>query len=146
MAHRDDDEDDQRGLSEIARAILNNGADYVDARVELARLEAEEAGEHFRGLSVRLGIGAFTATAGYTLCLVAGIALVGRHYFDGAWEIPAIIAGGLHLIIAALFLIGARRQAGLSSDLFGSTRRELIKDQLWLKQKSPRTKDEDARS
>ena len=146
MAHAADEEDDRRGLSEIARAILDHGADYIDARVELARLETEEASQHFQGLSVRLGIGAFTAIAGYTACLIAGIALLGRHQFGGNWEIPALIAGVLHLIIGALFLVGARRQAGLTSELFGTTRRELIKDQLWLKQNSPHSKKEDARN
>ena len=146
MAHAADEDEDRRGLSEIARAILDHGADYIDARVELARLETEEAGEHFQGLSIRLGIGAFAAIAGYTSCLIAAIALLGRHQFDGNWAIPAFIAGVLHLIIGALFLVGAKRQAGLTSELFGSTRRELIKDQLWLKQNSPHSKNEDARN
>ena len=138
------DEDDRRGLSEIARSILDHGSEYVDARLELAQLEAEEAGDHFRGLSIRLSIGAFAAIAGYTMCLIAGIALLARHQFDGRWEILALVAGGIHLIIGALFLAGARRQANQSSELFGTTRRELIKDQLWLKQKSHASNAADA--
>jgi uncharacterized membrane protein YqjE len=135
MANRDDD--DGRGLKDLARSILDHGADYAEARVELAKLETDEAAAHVRGLSVRLGIGAFAATSGYTITVFAGIGMLARHQFSGRWEIPALIAGAVHLLIGGLFLLGARRQARLTSNLFSSTRREFTKDQQWLKQKSP---------
>ena len=138
-----DDNDDHRGLRDITRSILDHGSDYAEARLELAKLETEEAGEHLRGLSLRLGIGSFAAVAGYTICLVSGIALLGRSLFKGHWEILALIVGGIHLLIGGLFLIGARRQARLTSDLYSSTRRELAKDQEWLKQRSQPPEDED---
>ena len=136
MANDEDHSDPTRGIREIARSIVDHGSDYAEARLELAKLEAGEAGDLLRGVSVRLGIGIFASIAGYTTCLVAAIALIGHHHFGGRWEIPALIAGGLHLFVGALFLLGARRQAKLTGNLFGSTRRELTKDQLWLKQKS----------
>ena len=141
---KDDDEDDRRGLSDIAHSLLGHGSEYIDARLELARLETDEAAEHFRGLSIRLGVGVFAAITGYTMCLLAGIALLAQHLSNGDWALLAIVAGGLHLTVGALFLAGARRQARLSSELFGTTRRELIKDQLWLKQKSQASRDADA--
>lgn len=143
-ANDDDHDDPSRGIRDLARSILDHGVDYTEARIELAQLEAEEAREHLRGLSLRLAIGGFAATAGYTICLVVSIALLGRHRFDGHWEIPALIAGGSHLFLGAVFLLGARRQAKLSRNLFSSTRRELTKDQLWLKQKSKPADPEDA--
>jgi len=134
----------RRGVRAIARSILDHGANYVEARIELARLEADEAGVHLRGLSVRLAIGASAALAGYTVCLVAAISLLGRDLFGGRWEFAALIAGGLHLFVAAIFLLGARHRAKLAGDLFSSTRRELTKDQLWLKQTSNPADPEDA--
>ena len=144
MANDEDHSDRARGIREIARSIVDHGSDYAEARLELAKLEAGEAGDLLRGVSIRLGIGIFTATAGYTACLVGSIALIGHHYFESRWEIPALIAGGIHLFVAALFLLGARRQANLAGNLFSSTRRELSKDQLWLKQKSNPAPREDA--
>ena len=132
MAHDDEHDDASRGMRDIARSFLDHGGDYVEARLELARLEADEASEHLVGLSTRLAVGLFAAISGYTACLIAGIALL----FGDRWEIPALVAAALHLFVGGLFLIGARRQAKLSKNLFASTRRELQKDQQWLKQKS----------
>ncbi len=134
--HDDHDASDRRGLSELARSILDHGSDYAEARLELAKVEAEEAADHLRRISVRLGIGAFAGISGYTIAVIGGIALIGNHLLGGRWELAALAVGLLHLIIGGLFLLGARHQAKQSSELFSSTRRELTKDQQWLKQKS----------
>jgi uncharacterized membrane protein YqjE len=144
MADENDNEHCNRSFPDVARSILDHGINYTEARIELAKLEADEAADHLRSLSKRLGFGAFAATTGYAICLSAGIALVARHQAGGHWEIPALIVGGLHLAVGALFLVGARRQAKLSADLFHSTRNELIKDQLWLKKPPPADSPADA--
>jgi hypothetical protein len=111
MASHDDDEHEnegRRGLSSLARSILDHGADYIGARVDLARLEVDEAGEHVRGLTARFGVGTFATSAGYGICVIAGIALLAKNYFDGNWELIALAVGLLHLITGGLFLLGAR--------------------------------------
>ena len=103
--HDDHDADDLRGLSELARSILDHGADYAEARIELARLESEEAVDHLRGTGLRLGIGSFAASAGYAIVVVSFLALIGRKFFGGSWELAAIVIGALHLVVGALFFM-----------------------------------------
>ena len=140
------DDHDRRGLTELARSILDHGSDYAEARLELAKLEAEDAGEHIRGVATRLGIGAFFAIAGYCALLLGGIGLLAKHLLDGNWELPAVIAGAVHLFLGTLFLLGAKRQIRNSGNLFNSTKLELNKDLQWLKQKTSPEQDDHAPS
>ena len=142
----DPDPESRRGITDIARAILDHGTDYAEARIALAKFEAEEAGQHVRGISVQLGIGGFLAIAGYCILLTGGIALLAKHQLDGNWELPAIIVGVVHLIIGGLLLLAAKGKIGRSDTLFSSTRREFTKDKQWLKQKTTPQSDDPAQS
>jgi len=134
--------DHRRGFRDLGGSVIDHGVDYIEARLELAKLEAEEACSHVKAASVRFGIGAFAFTVGYAIFVVAGIGFISAGMEIG-WQIPALIIGALHLIFGALFLLGARRQAKLASDLFPSTRRELIKDQQWLRRQNSQPESND---
>lgn len=111
---------------------------YLLARGELLAIEAREATR----VAGRKGTLAFLlATAvffGYALLLVAAVALVGQwlggilpgSWSHFGWQTAAVLAGLLHLAMAALCYRALRQSP--REPLFEVTRSEFQKDRQWL--------------
>ena len=111
--------------------------EHIRARGELLAIEAREASETLakRG---SLAVAAIAVLGiGYSLILVACVALLGRWIdslssnFSGmGWQLSAIAAGLLHVILSLGMFRKLKRYKNLS--LFEFTRAEFTKDGEWI--------------
>jgi uncharacterized membrane protein YqjE len=121
--------DETRSLFQRFAALRSTLALHLDARIQLLKLEAEEAS---RLLATRAGIliaALFALGFGYLLLLAGGVALLARGLNRPWWEV-SLCAGVLHFGLGlALILLGRRP---LTDKLFLDSRKELAKDRQWL--------------
>jgi uncharacterized membrane protein YqjE len=117
----------------LAHAIgwFSAALQYAKARIELAVVEAKEAGAHYGFAAGMFAGAAILSLFGYLFLMLAavfGLALLFDH--ERAW-IP--VMGGmalLHLGGAAALVMLARKR--LRTGPFARTKEELTKDKLWL--------------
>jgi uncharacterized membrane protein YqjE len=106
---------------------------YLKARLELAFIEAKEAGAHY-------GIAAGLFAAAGVLALFGYLFLMGALIFgagllfenEHAWIAVMGSVALLHLAAAGLLVLMARQR--LKTGPFAMTKEEFKKDRLWLKQ------------
>lgn len=106
-------------------------SEFLRARLELIRFEANAAG---RQLGARIGFVALIAGGGFfawCLLLAGLIGWISAVQPDWPWHYSALIAAGLHLLLALLALRGLTRPGPAT---FPLTRSELAKDREWLNQ------------
>jgi uncharacterized membrane protein YqjE len=113
-------------------------AEFVSTRVELIRLESQEAAKVAKkrtSLTITLAIIASTAW----LSFIAGIIGLTDQYSSITWWMAALAAAALHAIIAGI-LISKLKQP--TPPLFTVTRSEFQKDRLWMQHlKTPKSND-----
>jgi uncharacterized membrane protein YqjE len=127
------------GLLHNLVSLVNSLAGFLEARIALFTKESKIALVHVLVLVACLATAAFLAVFGY-IFLVAS-AIVGlAHAFHISWVKIALIAAGLHFVLAFVCVMIARSR--MHKSMFEMTGAELKKDREWLKnldKKSPST-------
>ena len=122
-----------RGIREAAKDAVDSGLDYARARGALLKLEADEARERIRSISVAGAIGAFLSIVGYTLAVYLGTRLASREWFADRWQLALAAVAGFHLLLGIVFLLVARARAR-RSNLFQSSILQMERDRVWLQE------------
>ena len=118
------------GLLNNLVSLLNSVAGFLEARLALVSKESKTALVHVLVLVGCLAAAAFLAVFGY-IFLVAS-AIVGlAHAFHISWVKMALLAAGLHFVLAFVCVMIARSR--MNKSMFEMTGAELKKDREWLK-------------
>jgi uncharacterized membrane protein YqjE len=118
------------GLLNNLVSLLNSVAGFLEARLALVGKESKTALVHVLVLVACLAAAAFLAVFGY-IFLVAS-AIVGlAHALHISWVKMALLAAGLHFVLAFVFVMVARSR--MNKSMFEMTSAELKKDREWLK-------------
>ena len=118
------------GLLNNLVSLLNSVAGFLEARLALVSKESKTALVHVLVLVGCLAAAAFLAVFGY-IFLVAS-AIVGlAHAFHISWVKMALMAAGLHFVLAFVCVMIARSR--MNKSMFEMTAVELKKDREWLK-------------
>ena len=118
------------GLLHNLVALLNSVAGFLESRIALFAKESKTALVHVLVLVACLAGAAFLAVFGY-IFLVAS-AIVGlAHALHISWVKMALLAAGLHFILAFVCVMIARSR--MHKSMFEMTGVELKKDREWLK-------------
>ena len=118
------------GLLHNLVSLLNSLAGFLESRVALFAKESKTALVHVLVLVGCLAAAAFLAVFGY-IFLVAS-AIVGlAHAFHISWVKMALMAAGLHFVLAFVCVMIARSR--MHKSMFEMTGVELKKDREWLK-------------
>jgi len=118
------------GLLNNLVSLLNSVAGFLEARIALFSKESKTALVHILVLVGCLAAAAFLAVFGY-IFLVAS-AIVGlAHAFHISWVKMALLAAGLHFVLAFVCVMIARSR--MNKSMFEMTAVELKKDREWLK-------------
>ncbi len=125
---------DRRGIRDAAKAALDSGIDYARARGELAKIEAAEAGQKLRGISLIAGVGTAFVITGYTLLTFLACRLATDIWFEGDWLPATAITAAFHLLVGIILLAAARKRTRRAK-FFHCSRQQLELDQKWLHEK-----------
>jgi uncharacterized membrane protein YqjE len=118
------------GLLNNLVSLLNSVAGFLETRIALFSKESKTALVHVLVLVGCLAAAAFLAVFGY-IFLVAS-AIVGlAHAFHISWVKMALMAAGLHFVLAFVCVMIARSR--MNKSMFEMTGAELKKDREWLK-------------
>jgi uncharacterized membrane protein YqjE len=118
------------GLLHNLVSLLNSLAGFLESRIALFTKESKTALVHVLVLVACLATAAFLAVFGY-IFLVAS-AIVGlAHAFHISWVKIALMAAGLHFLLAFVCVMIARSR--MNKAMFEMTTVELKKDREWLK-------------
>jgi uncharacterized membrane protein YqjE len=118
------------GLLHNLVSLLNSVAGFLESRIALFAKESKTALVHVLVLVACLAAAAFLAVFGY-IFLVAS-AIVGlAHALHISWVKMALLAAGLHFILAFVCVMIARSR--MNKSMFEMTGVELKKDREWLK-------------
>jgi uncharacterized membrane protein YqjE len=118
------------GLLHSLLSLVNSLAGFLESRIALFATESKTALVHVLVLVGCLAGAAFLAVFGY-LFLVAS-AIVGlAHAFHVSWVKIALVAAGLHFLLALVCVLIARSR--MKKSMFEMTSTELKKDREWLK-------------
>ena len=122
---------DPRGFREAAKDAFESGAEYARLRGELLKLEAREAGDKLKGISICAAAGLFFVTVGYALGVYFGIRAAADAWFGGEWRVVLAAVAGAHLFLGALLMLAARARAK-RAELFQSSLEQFERDRQWL--------------
>ena len=118
------------GLLHNLVSLLTSVAGFLESRIALFAKESKTALVHVLVLVACLAGAAFLAVFGY-IFLVAS-AIVGlAHVFHTSWVKMALLAAGLHFVLAFVCVMIARSR--MNKSMFEMTGVELKKDREWLK-------------
>ena len=118
------------GLLHNLVSLLNSLAGFLESRLALLAKESKTALVHVLVLVGCLAGAAFLAVFGY-LFLVASAVVGLAHAFHISWVKVALIAAGLHFLLAFVLVMIARSR--MHKPVFEMTGVELKKDREWLK-------------
>jgi uncharacterized membrane protein YqjE len=118
------------GLLHNLVSLLNSLAGFLESRLALLAKESKTALVHVLVLVGCLAGAAFLAVFGY-LFLVASAVVGLAHAFHLSWVKVALIAAGLHFVLAFVLVMIARSR--MHKPVFEMTGVELKKDREWLK-------------
>src|ERR1700730_8709810 len=118
------------GLLHNLLSLLNSVAGFLETRLALFSKESKTALVHVLVLVGCLAAAAFLAVFGY-IFLVASAILGLAHAFHISWVKMALMAAGLHFVLAFVFVLVARSR--MNKSMFENTSAELKKDREWLK-------------
>jgi len=136
------DEPDEKGgifgtlvspFLDFAGRSRGHAADYVRARTELLKIEAEEAATAAKGLATTGGLGAVLLIPGYSLCLVAALQALSGEWPLSRFGLLALVTGIVHLVLGIAILLRTRARAR-AIRFFEESREQLKRDQEWLNQ------------
>jgi uncharacterized membrane protein YqjE len=118
------------GLLHTLLSLLNSVAGFLESRLALAAKESKTALVHVLVLVGCLAGAAFLALFGYIFLMAS--AIVGlAHAFQISWVKMALMAAGLHFVLACVLVMIARSR--MNKPVFEMTGSELKKDREWLK-------------
>jgi uncharacterized membrane protein YqjE len=127
------------GLLHNLVSLLNSLAGFLESRIALLAKESKTALVHVLVLVACLAAAAFLAVFGYIFLVASAIAGL-AHAFHISWVKIALMAAGLHFVLAFVCVMIARSR--MHKSMFEMTTVELKKDREWLKnldKKSPST-------
>jgi uncharacterized membrane protein YqjE len=118
------------GLLHNLVSLLNSVAGFLETRIALFGKESKTALVHVLVLVGCLAVAAFLAVFGY-IFLVASAIIGLAHAFHISWVKMALMAAGLHFVLAFVFVLVARSR--MNESMFENTSAELKTDREWLK-------------
>ena len=118
------------GLLHNLVSLLNSLAGFLESRIALFTKESKTALVHVLVLVACLATAAFLAVFGY-IFLVASAVVGLAHAFHVSWVKIALMAAGLHFLLAFVCVMIARSR--MNKSMFEMTTVELKKDREWLK-------------
>ncbi len=119
----------RQGLGDLTSSTLAALLDHLLARIKLFQFEAKEIrGEILVKLFVVLTAFLFFAL-GYVTVLAGGLGML-SHYYEWSWPKVVICTGALHVFVAFVLLIIAKKR--LSQAAFRDSLKEIEKDRQWL--------------
>ncbi|MDB6139441.1 MAG: hypothetical protein JWO94_2513 [Verrucomicrobiaceae bacterium] len=125
------------GLDRV-RALIQALLLYIGARGKLFQIEAGEAGGKLAGVAIGAVVGLAALAGAWLLLVPAAIGFAVRRY-DQPWEYVAGAVGGVHLLVAVIFLLRIRsRLRGLK--LFEESLNQFERDRSWVGHKETQPK------
>ena len=118
------------GLLHGLVSLFNSLAGFLESRIALFAKESKTALLHVLVLVGCLAVAAFLAVFGY-IFLVASAIVALAHALHVSWVKMALMAAGLHFVLAFVFVMIARSR--MHKSMFEMTGVELKKDREWLK-------------
>ena len=118
------------GLLHNLLSLLNSVAGFLEARIALFGKESKTALVHVLVLVGCLAAAAFLAVFGYIFLAASAIVALG-HALHISWVKMALMAAGLHFVLAFICVMIARSR--MNKSMFEMTGAELKKDREWLK-------------
>jgi uncharacterized membrane protein YqjE len=118
------------GLLNNLLSLVNALADFLESRIGLFAAESKIALVHVLVLVGCLAAAAILGLFGYVF-LIASAIVGAAHFFGVSWVWIALIAAGVHFVLAIICLLVARSR--MKKPMFESTAAELKKDRAWLK-------------
>jgi uncharacterized membrane protein YqjE len=118
------------GLLHNLVSLLNSLAGFLESRIALFAKESKTALVHVLVLVACLAAAAFLAVFGYIFLIASAIAGL-AHAFHISWVKIALVAAGLHFLLALICVLIARSR--MHKSMFEMTAVELKKDRQWLK-------------
>lgn len=125
------EDNDHRGIRDAAKAALGSGLDYARARGALVKIEAAEAGQKLRTISLITGVGTAFIITGYTLLTFLACRLATDAWFGGDPLPATATVAALHMLAGMVLLIAARKRSQRAK-LFHHSRQQFELDQRWL--------------
>ncbi len=120
------------GFAALAGSVLDSILAYLDARIELFKVESREASTNLIRRALLLVVAAVFLIFGYFIAIVAGVALAAAH-FETPWEYIALGTAAAHAALGILAMLIARTR--FSRPLFEHTLKEIEKDREWLQER-----------
>jgi len=118
------------GLLHNLVSLLNSVAGFLESRIALLAEESKTALVHVLVLVGCLAAAAFLAVFGYVFLVTS--AVVGlAHAFHISWVKMALLAAGLHFVLAFVLVMIAKGR--MHKSMFEMTGSVLKKDREWLK-------------
>jgi uncharacterized membrane protein YqjE len=118
------------GLLHNLVSLLNSAAGFLESRIALFGKESKTALVHVLLLVGCLAAAAFLVVFGYLFLVASAIAGL-AHAFHLSWVKIALLAAGLHFVLAFICVMIARSR--IHKSMFEMTAAELKKDREWLK-------------
>ena len=118
------------GLLHNLVSLLNSVAGFLESRIALLAEESKTALVHVLILVGCLAAAAFLAVFGYVF-LVASAVVGLAHASHISWVKMALMAAGLHFVLAFVLVMIARSR--MHKSMFETTGTVLKKDREWLK-------------
>jgi uncharacterized membrane protein YqjE len=120
----------QAGFIGSLVALASALADFFESRAALFATESKAALVQFVLVALCLVAALLFFAFGYVFLLATAVVAV-AHLAKVSWLWTALAAAGLHILIALIFLLIARR--GIKRPIFRATTDEFKKDREWLK-------------
>jgi uncharacterized membrane protein YqjE len=118
------------GLLHNLVSLLNSVAGFLESRIALLAQESKTALVHVLILVGCLAAAAFLAVFGYVFLVASGVVGL-AHAFHISWVKVALLAAGLHFVLAFVLVMIARSR--MHTSMFEMTGSVLKKDREWLK-------------
>ena len=120
----------QTGFIGSLVALASALADFFESRAALFATESKAALVQFVLVAVCLVAGLLFFAFGYVFLLATAVVAI-AHLANVSWLWTALVAAGLHILIALILLLIAL--SGIKRPIFRETAAELKKDREWLK-------------
>jgi uncharacterized membrane protein YqjE len=118
------------GLLENLIALVGALTEFFESRFALVARESKAAAVQMLILIVCVVLALALCVMGYVFLIVAVVVGL-AHLIGTSWPVVALVAAGLHFIIALILLLVARSR--VTKPFFRNTVAELKKDREWLK-------------